>query len=297
MAKLKLGIIGMSEGNGHPYSWSAIFNGYNLEYMKDCPFPVIPQYLQEQKYPENFLTEKAQVTHIYTQDTQLSTHIAKASNIDNIVKSPVDMIGNIDALLLARDDAEKHCSFAERFLREGIPVYIDKPIAHSVNDADRLFKLAKEPFHVFTCSALRYAQELILSEEQKLSLGEIVAIQAYTPKSWERYAVHVIEPVLQLLGYPELSNFRLNKVGDMHRLSFVADEKELVTISNLQETKFSLCIEVIGKESSAKLEFKNTFEAFKQTLNNFILQIEKKKSIIPKTETLKVIQVIEEGLK
>ena len=24
---LKLGIIGLSEGNGHPYSWSAIFNG------------------------------------------------------------------------------------------------------------------------------------------------------------------------------------------------------------------------------------------------------------------------------
>ena len=26
---LKLGIIGISNGNGHPYSWSAIFNGYD----------------------------------------------------------------------------------------------------------------------------------------------------------------------------------------------------------------------------------------------------------------------------
>ena len=28
---IRLGIIGMTEGNGHPYSWSAIFNGYNPE--------------------------------------------------------------------------------------------------------------------------------------------------------------------------------------------------------------------------------------------------------------------------
>ena len=26
---LKIGMIGYNEGNGHPYSYSAIFNGYN----------------------------------------------------------------------------------------------------------------------------------------------------------------------------------------------------------------------------------------------------------------------------
>jgi hypothetical protein len=29
--KIKLGIIGASKGNGHPYSWSAIFNGYDAQ--------------------------------------------------------------------------------------------------------------------------------------------------------------------------------------------------------------------------------------------------------------------------
>ena len=31
---LKLGVIGLSEGNGHPYSWSAIFNGYDSVEME-----------------------------------------------------------------------------------------------------------------------------------------------------------------------------------------------------------------------------------------------------------------------
>ena len=43
--ELKIGIIGSSDGNGHPYSWSAIFNGYNKKIMEDCEFPAIPNYL------------------------------------------------------------------------------------------------------------------------------------------------------------------------------------------------------------------------------------------------------------
>ena len=31
--ELKIGILGMTEGNGHPYSWSAMFNGYDPEEM------------------------------------------------------------------------------------------------------------------------------------------------------------------------------------------------------------------------------------------------------------------------
>ena len=48
MKELRLGVVGLSEGNGHPYSWSAIFNGCDMSFMKDCGFPVIPGYLAKQ---------------------------------------------------------------------------------------------------------------------------------------------------------------------------------------------------------------------------------------------------------
>ena len=48
--QLKIGIIGSSDGNGHPYSWSAIFNGYNKKIMEDCEFPAISNYLNKQKF-------------------------------------------------------------------------------------------------------------------------------------------------------------------------------------------------------------------------------------------------------
>ena len=48
-------MIGSTIGNGHPYSWSAMFNGYNRELMtKECPFAGIPAYLNKQ--PADTLT-------------------------------------------------------------------------------------------------------------------------------------------------------------------------------------------------------------------------------------------------
>ena len=40
-----LAMLGMVDGSGHPYSWSAIFNGYNPVEMKKCPFAAIQAYL------------------------------------------------------------------------------------------------------------------------------------------------------------------------------------------------------------------------------------------------------------
>ena len=48
---IKAGIIGISDGNGHPYSWSAIANGFDLELIRKCGYPVISQYLEDKKVP------------------------------------------------------------------------------------------------------------------------------------------------------------------------------------------------------------------------------------------------------
>ena len=120
--------------------------------MEDCGFPVIPRYLEKQKYPDDFIHE-ATVTHVWTQDRKLSEHIAKASNIANTVKNFEDLIGSVDAILLARDDAENHVYFAKPFLEAGIPIYIDKPLALSLSEAKNLFDLQSYPGQIFSCSA------------------------------------------------------------------------------------------------------------------------------------------------
>src|SRR3989339_1535457 len=130
---LKIGIIGLSEGNGHPYSWSAIINGdYDEKEMDNCGYVGIPIYLRANH--EMLGVEGAKVTHVWTQDHKISEHIAKASLIDNVVDQLEDMIGRVDAILLTRDDPENHVKMAKPFIDASIPIFIDKPLSITAED-------------------------------------------------------------------------------------------------------------------------------------------------------------------
>ena len=64
---LKLGLIGYSEGNGHPFSWSAIINGFNQKYLNSCPYPSIREYLTHEKNLNQTILN-VNVTHVWTQN-------------------------------------------------------------------------------------------------------------------------------------------------------------------------------------------------------------------------------------
>ena len=122
---LKLGMIGLSENNGHPYSWSAIVNGdYNEQAMNDCGYAGIPIYLSANR--ATLGVDSAKVTHIWTQDRNLSEHVAKASLIENVMDNLEDIIGKVDGVILARDDPENHVAMAKPFLEANVPLFIDE---------------------------------------------------------------------------------------------------------------------------------------------------------------------------
>ena len=98
MSIIDLGIIGYSDGNGHPYSWSAICNGYSDNFMKNSKYPNIYTYLSEKNYPDDFITE-AKVKYIWSQNYNISKEIARCSNIQNPVSDINQLISNVDANL------------------------------------------------------------------------------------------------------------------------------------------------------------------------------------------------------
>ena len=296
MGKIKLGIIGLSEGNGHPYSWSAIFNGFNSKIMASCPFAVIPEYLNKRDFPNDFLTEKGIVTHIYTQDPKLSEHIAKASKISNIVKKPEDLIGNVDAVLLARDDAERHFEMSKIFIEAGIPIYIDKPLAFTKDEAKKIFDLEQYPNQIFTCSALRYADELKLSKNEINSIDKIIHVEASIPKKWETYSVHILEPIVSQLP----KRGKLLKVHSTTKNQFthcLVEWKNLTAyVKTTGENKSDIVFKFYGKNKIIEKKFYDTFSCFKSALNIFIDIINNQsKSYIDKEETLEIVDIIEKA--
>jgi predicted dehydrogenase len=295
MADLSFGIIGLSPGNGHPYSWSAIFNGYDREAMADCPFPAIPQYLAERSFPRDAI-EAASVTHIWTEDAAVSRHVAAAARIPDVVDRPEDMIGRVDAVLLARDDAERHLDMAGPFLDAGLAVYIDKPLALSIAEAGRIYARQRRPGQVFTCSALAYADEFRLDDARRTRLGRLLRARATTPKDWDRYAIHVIEPLSAIA----------DKEGPVERTSVMsdADGRHLTvewqsgftaTITALGSEDGEIAIDLRGTGGRLTMNFADTFAAFRAALADFTDQVLGKRAPQRPEDVLPLIALVEAG--
>ena len=295
MKPLKLGVIGLSPGNGHPYSWSAIFNGYDPVAMEKCGFPVIPRYLEKQQLPKDSIAE-ASVTHVWAQDKKIAHLVAQASLIETVVDHYTDMIGQVDGILLARDDAETHYEFAAPFLEAGFPVYIDKPLALTVAEAKQLLDLQRYPGQIFSCSALRYAKEFQLTTADWAQIGRLQHIHATVPKDWNKYAIHVIEPLLLLARERGLvERTQLWRNDDSTTLAIRYSGGVQLLISTMGSSHAPLSLRVMGDLGWKDLFFQDPYYSFKSALFEFVQGIIHRDVRTDPDFMLEVVNLIECG--
>jgi len=201
--ELQLAMLGMIPGNGHPYSWSAILNGFDREAMAKCPNRIIAEYLIKRTEPP---IAGARVTHIWTDDPADAPVVAATSLIPHVVSTPEDVIGEVDGVIIATDDGDDHVNRARPFVEAGLPVFVDKPLATNRPDLDQFSAWVESGARILSSSGLRYAAEFDGIEK------DWRWVSAATPKSWERYGIHLLEPLSRLLG-PGFQSIRLVPCG------------------------------------------------------------------------------------
>ena len=192
---IRLAMLGMFDGNGHPFSWSAIINGrYDRKVIADCGYPVIGEYLNAQPAADLGI-DGAQVTHVWCDDPAQSRQVAAAAYIPNIVERPEDVIGHVDAVIIATDIGHEHVNRARPFIDAGLPVFIDKPLTDHRDGLKRFTEWhdQRKPFQSSSC--MRYAREFADLRNRLPEVGELRAVTVLMAKSWERYGIHALESV------------------------------------------------------------------------------------------------------
>ncbi len=291
---MRLGVIGLSEGNGHPYSWSAICNGYDPAAMASCPFPVIPQYLAERRFPEDQLPDVS-VTHIWTQSPSISAHVAAAARIPHVVDSLDQMIGAVDGILLARDDAERHVEMSLPFLRAGLPIYIDKPIAVTRADLARLFEAQRYEGQIFSCSALRFSGALQLDAETRARLGPIRHVEASVPKAWSTYGVHLVDPLLAVTSHYGQTCAVTAAGGHEAGVVHLRFSDMTATLTCLGKLPGELKFRFYGAQAFADRVFSDTFLSFRAALAEFVEGVRTGTTRTTREELTTVVQILEDG--
>lgn len=292
---LNLGIIGMNEGNGHPYSYSALFNGYNpIELEKNCPFSLIKDYLPKQHKNENFI-KGAKVTHIWTQDLNVSKNIAKVSLIENVVPKIENLIGEVDAVILARDDPWNHLEMAKPFIQKGLPIFIDKQLTSTKEDLNEFMELVDEKYPLMAGSSMRFTKEVI-DFKKNIEIGNIKSIHGMSRVSWLRYGHHLFEGIAVIFGLD--INWVRSLCSDEHHdiIQIRYNNKLNVILEFVDDVHLPIEFKCFSSNHPPiSVPFTDFFNSFKRMMESFVDMINTKNNPIAYTEIVSIAKVILAG--
>ena len=285
---ITLGVIGLSEGNGHPYSFSAIINGYDKKEFDKLDWPIILDYLERQ--PKNsFGIENTKITHAWTQDAIITKKLCSACNIPNAVEHVTDMVGKVDAVIIARDDWQSHFSLAMPFLSFGTPVFIDKPLSLDAEEISE-FRPYLTNGMLMSTSCFRYSKELRDAQKGLSALGTIKLINATVLNDVEKYGVHMLDA---LNGIGILKPLMICRLNLPHEAYLIALENNGSLVLNcLGKVAKTFSFGFFCKNGSVHIDISDNFSAFKYTLTQFVEMVKKARPPFEAEQVINTMKLI-----
>ena len=292
---IRIGVIGMTEGNGHPYSWSAMFNKYDREKMTaECPFPVIPVYLNKEDY-DGIGIEGAKIEAIYCNQRKDAEHVAKCSLIPSVVNRPEDMIGKVDAVIIATDIGSEHVDRARPFIEAGIPLFIDKPLCDNRKDLDFFKNAIAGGAKIISSSSMRYCKELIpYLNGHYHEVGKPRLITWSIQKKWETYGIHALEAVFALTG-PGFISIR-NTGSERRNIVHLKHKNDFdVVIANIYDCS-GAPLTIQGTGGTVQIKISDSYYAFRTQLVKFVEYLRTGVPPMPFSHTEELMKLVIGGI-
>jgi len=151
----------------------------------------------------------ARVTHLFGLNQARNEEVAAAGDIPTIVADPAEMLGRVDAVLVVFRHGGLHAQYALPFIKAGVPVFVDKPLACTVTDAKKLVAAAKRSGSGLTSfSTVRYAGDTVKVIKDVRKVGPLAGGVVFGPADAASeygglifYGIHTVEIMLEVFGY------------------------------------------------------------------------------------------------
>jgi len=124
-----------------------------------------------------------------------------------LVDTIEELCARVDGIMLESVDGRPHLEQARPVIAAGKPLFIDKPMAASLEDVIEIFRLARENgVPCWSSSSLRFCPGIIGMRNDE-NIGEILGCDAFSPCSLEEhhpdlywYGVHGVEILFTIMG-------------------------------------------------------------------------------------------------
>ncbi|MDD4755980.1 MAG: Gfo/Idh/MocA family oxidoreductase, partial [Prolixibacteraceae bacterium] len=162
------------------------------------------------------------VEYIWGETDEFAKAAMERGNIPVQVKDPAEMLGKIDALIVDHRHPKYHLEAAVPFVKEGIPVFIDKPFCYRESEGKKFLTMARSlGTPVSSWSTAAYNDKTIDLKNKAEMLGQIKNLVVFGPADIESpwggiffYGVHMVDQILYMFG-DNVEKVRVSKKGNV----------------------------------------------------------------------------------
>jgi len=211
-----------------------------------------------------------------------------------IVDSIEELIKKVDVVLLETIDGRPHYEQALPVMRAGKRMFIDKPIAATLEDVKKLYAASKKyNAPIFSSSALRYDANVM--KVVSGSIGRVIGADVYTPAELEPnhmdmawYGIHGIEMLFTVMGPGCKTVTRIHKDGTDF-LTGVWEDGRIGSVRAIREGASNIAGTAFGEKGIAPL---GPFNSYAPMITQIISFFETGKPPVSEAETMEIFTFI-----
>lgn len=245
---------------------------------------------------------RAEVVALVGEESSRITELMELGGITQRVDDSSSLIGSVDALIVTNRDGAQHAQHAVPFLAAGLPVWVDKPLACSTDDARKIIAEATRTGAPLTSySPLRWApvvDELLVTRDE---IGELQALTVIGPADPDSeyggiffYGIHCAD-VAQRIAPEEPTDIQVIFTGDTVIIRYRAGEVDvtlqLVRPDDHQQVPFH-CL-LTGRHGVSSTEIALGQGYVVPGIERFLRMLDSGTPPVPYEEILRPIAVME----
>jgi predicted dehydrogenase len=210
-------------------------------------------------------------------------------------EDPADLLGRVDAVFVCDRDGGRHRDHAMPFLRQGLPVYVDKPLATSVADAEAMVAAARHHGARLTSySAVRFFPDTVALAAPGGPYRTVLASGPADPDGpyggvWY-YGVHPVDTALSLVTGP-IGAVRARRVPDGVRATVEVGDT-LVVIDLVHPGPAPFCATVVTPAGTRSRELAMSDHYLDPALDAFFNMVHSGRPVLPLDDLLRPITVL-----
>lgn len=288
---IKIGITAAVRFEGergchHGNAFCSMFNGWDKDKAEELGWPT--------GGAGDIRVEGARVVKIYDEDREGAEIMAQIYGIEEVCDSPEQLTDGTHAGLIADSGEFDKTKYAPPFLEKGMPLFVDKPLAGSGDEARGIVDIAAEhDAPLMSCSGYRWADGAEEMRAHLAGLGKIELLQGVCGQGkYHVYAIHPIEFAYGILGPGTESVINVGAEDrDIVRLRRADGKQVLLTMYWREVIRGGLHFTVCGSEGWYSID--QMGHPYTRMMTEFVKMCETRQMPISGDEMVEVIRVVE----